>query len=165
MSFTPKDPSLSYLDDFFFNIYQLRLNLIKLLLSTRAENMSIFLASIGQLKRSGHYDKAIKLVKKQIKKANESEVTHLNWILFSLLYRVNKNYSITFLRDLVISNPEIISYRDYFLGLFDDKEVVEVIQSNVPVAVFQRLIQGESIQQELKQNFLIANTKLLKLVA
>ena len=120
---------------------------------------------ISHLKQSGKYSKAIKLVKKQIKKSNPSDITHLKWILFSLLYRSNRNQSISLLKDIVTKNPDIISYRYYFLDLLDDKEVVEVINSNVPDDVYQRLLKSEAIQQQLKQNFLKANAEKLKLIA
>lgn len=165
MSFVPKDPSLSYLDDFFFNVYKLRLNLIELLLSTRSNNKSVVYIKISHLKHSGNYSKAIKLVKKQIKEANQTDITHLKWILFSLLYRSNRNQSISLLKDIMANNPSIISNRGYFLDLLGDKDVVEIIQSNTSTDEYQRLLNNEAIQQQIKQRFLKANTEKLKLVA
>lgn len=163
-SFRPADPSLSHLDSFFFEVYQLRLKLMKILLSSKSKNKTVLHIQIKQLKRSGNYSKAIKLVKKQLKESNGSEITHLNWILFSLLYRSNRKQSIRLLKDIVVNNPEIISYRGYFLDLLDDKDVVDVIKSNIPTDVYQRLLYNEAIQHQLKQNFLNANTEKLKLV-
>jgi hypothetical protein len=165
MSFTPRDPSLSYLSNFFFQIYQLRQKLIEILVTSGAENQQILFMKLDYLRSKNQFKKAIKLIKKEIKKTNQTETTYLKWFLFSLLYCVDKDQALILLKEITISTPDFISYRFFIRDILNDQDVVQIIQSNLPADKYQQFLQNEMIEKYHKQVFLNSNTEKLKLVS
>jgi len=157
----PADPSLSYLRYFFFEICQLKKELEKILISSRAKNKSILFIKLRYLKNNNQFKKAIKILEKEIKNTNDDDSTHLRWILFSILYLADRKNSFVLLKEL-LSSSNIISYRSYLRDCFEDSEVSEFIQLNTNPEEYEKFIQNEELEESIKQSIIKRNTAKLE---
>lgn len=158
--FVPADPSLSYLRYFFFEICQLKKELEKILISSRAKNKSILFIKLSYLKNNNQFKKAIKILEKEIKNTNDDS-THLRWILFSILYLADRKNSFVLLKEL-LSSSNIISYRSYLRDCFEDSKVSEFIKLNTNPEEYEKFIQNEELEESIKQSIIKRNTAKLE---
>ncbi|WP_180172427.1 hypothetical protein [Acinetobacter sp. YH12023] len=152
----PADPSLSYLRYFFFEIYQLKKELEKILISSRAKNKSILFIKLRYLKNNNQTKKAIKILKKAIKNTKDDTI-HLRWILFSILYLVDRKNSLILLKEL-LNSSNIISYRGYLRDCFKDVETSKFIKLNTNTEEYEKFIQNEQLEESIKQSVIKRNT-------
>ena len=158
--FVPADPSLSYLRYFFFEIHQLKKELEKILISSRAKNKSIIFIKLGYLKNNNQFKRAIKILEKEIKNTTDDSI-HLKWILFSILYLDNRKKSFILLKEL-LSSSNIISYRDYLRECFKDSEISKFIKINSNLDEYEKYIQNEKLEESIKQSIIKLNTAKLE---
>lgn len=156
----PADPSLSYLRYFFFEIYQLKKELEKILISSRANNKLILFIKLRYLKNKNEFSKAIKTLKKEIQNTKDDS-THLRWILFSILYLSDRKNSFVLLKEL-LSSSNIITYRGYLRECFKDSEVTDFIKSNTNPEEYEKFIQNEKLEESIKQSVIKHNTAKLE---
>lgn len=158
--FVPADPSLSYLRYFFLEIHQLKKSLEKILISSRGNNKSILFIKLRYLKNTNRFKRAIKILKKEIKKTTDDPL-HLKWILFSIIYLDDKKKSFVLLKEL-LSSSNIISYRGYLRECFRDSEVSEFIKLNISPDEYEKFIQNEKLEESIKQSIIKKNTAKLE---
>ena len=157
--FAPVDPSLSYLRYFFFEMYQIKKNLEKILVASKTNNKSILLLKVRYFKNNKNYKKAIKIIKNEIKNKGD-DPTHLKWFLFSILYLVDKKKSFILLKDLLASS-NIITYRGYLREHLEDKEVLEFVKLHTTPTDYEKFIQNEALEKHIKQTLLDSNSEKL----
>ena len=158
--YVPADPSLSYLRYFFFEIYQLKKELEKILISSRANNKSILFIKLSYLKNKNKFSKAIKILKKEIKNTKD-DPEHLRWILFSISYLSDRKNSFA-LRKELLSSSNIITYRSYLRECLKDSEASELIKSNTNPEEYEKFIQNEKLEESIKQSVIKQNTAKLE---
>ena len=158
--FVPADPSLSYLRYFFFEIHQLKKELEKILISSRANNKSILFIKLSYLKNKNKFSKAIKILKKEIKNTKD-DPEHLRWILFSISYLSDRKNSFALLKEL-LSSSNIITYRSYLRECLKDSEASELIKSNTNPEEYEKFIQNEKLEESIKQSVIKQNTAKLE---
>ncbi|MEI1721604.1 hypothetical protein V8P88_16125 [Acinetobacter baumannii] len=158
-TFTPPDPSLSYMSDFFFNINRLRQELDAVIISSKKLNRELLFKKISHLKKEKKYKPAIKLIKKNIE-YYKSDSDLLMWYLFDITYIIDKSNSLKILENLVNKDTCLVSSRGFLRNRIEDEQLMDILKRRSTDEKIQKLKDAIKREEFMKELILGNNIKL-----
>ncbi|MBJ9955945.1 hypothetical protein [Acinetobacter courvalinii] len=157
--FSPIDPTLSYLSEFFFDIYVLRERLDRVLSSSISNDINFLYKKISILHREQKFKKAIRLIKKNLKKYSQSD-NLLKWYLFSIEYECNKTDALITLEKIIDINTSLVSHRGFLKDLIKDENILRILEKKSSNEKIQQLFSAIQQEDEGKAYLISLNTAL-----
>lgn len=161
--FAAKNPTLSYLTDFFFNIYVLRQRLDEILATSKSNDINFLYKKILFLKRDKNYKTAIKLIKKHLSQ-HPNDSNSLKWHLFSVQYFYNKKQSLDTLEKLVDKDTILVSFRSFLTETIKDEDVYKILMDKSSDEKFKYLISVMQQENQAKAHLISFNTALKNII-
>lgn len=159
--FIPSIPNVAYMANNFFTVYGFFLKLLKLVTKGEYTANDLRFRNILILYTQGKYKKVINFIKKYKKFSDE-----ILYNMYTMLayYHINNKEKFLKYAELVLQNkPNIISYRNYIIEVYNDtkfKELLLLRYSQAEIDIFLKTYEDE----QNYYNKIWENNKLLKKV-
>lgn len=159
MNYAAIDPTLSHLGDFFFDIYELRERLDRILSSSISTDINFLYKKISILQQEKKFKEAIRLIKKSIKKYSPSD-NYLKWCLFSIEYEYNKTDALITLEEIIDIDTHLVSSRGFLKELIKDENVLKILERKSSNEKIQQLFSTIEQEDRAKAYFISLNKAL-----
>lgn len=149
----PVNPSLAYMTNNLFELYQLFGQLEKVVQGNKLRDRNISIQMIQFLYHSGQFVKCIKEAKGLIKKHPKDKVFLEFYIVRSLYKSSQRKLAYAGLEKLLEAKPHLVSNRGFLEELLGDERVIEILNKKYTEAEIDELRQVLLGEKTLKDKF------------
>jgi hypothetical protein len=148
LQFKPINPSLYYMANTLFELYNTNKRLRNIVYQNKLENRNIFLTKTKYHLEKAKYGTVIKSVKKGLKTyPNDKDL--LKWYLFQSLYKLKKyRKAYSLLDDILKEKMPLYSYRNSLNNFFNDTNVTNILvkyYSDKEITEYEKAIEKENL--------------------
>ena len=158
--YLPVNPSLSYMTASLVDLYQLFCKLQTVVFDNKYQDRDLLLAKVQSWYEQGEYKKCKRLIRKGETKYRKDE-TWLKFYRFQCEYRSGKSaLAYRTLKDILKTNPDLVSSRGFLLDAMDDAAVREAIERHYSKAEVNRLDAEVRSERDAHSRFVDQANKL-----
>lgn len=155
----PVNPSLAYMTENLFELYNLFIQLDDLIFKFDYRNRDVTIHMVQNLYLSDKYDLSIGEIKDALTKYPKDKAFFDSYYILSEFKRGHKSISYSKLKEFLSSRPNLLSHRHIFEEIIQDDKVLEILAQDYKPIEIDELKELLNTESQLKSGFQTNNEK------